>query len=192
MSEIEQLQAIIRDQTRMLIEKNRCLADLEYQIRAMVVTGSRKEDLARLQSELNKETIEGQSSLFQALLETVPCGVMVFNAKGIVITSNPKALALLKIGEDKIIGKDIDLFLHPCRDEIEKVLEGGEKESVGRLPIRDQDGDEVLLSLHISPILNSRGELLGGIALLYGTSEAPSFPLHDEESPERNVVPYLP
>ena len=58
MGEIEQLQAIIQDQTRLLIEKNRSLAELESLIKEMIVTGSRREDLARLQAHLNKATTE--------------------------------------------------------------------------------------------------------------------------------------
>ena len=134
MSETEQLQTIIQDQTRMLIEKNRRLADLEYRIKEMIVTGSRKEDLARLQAELNKDTIDGQSSLFRALLETIPCGIVVFNARRIVVTTNPRALSLLETCEEEILGKEIDLFLYPGMDEINEVLDLGETHRSREVP----------------------------------------------------------
>ncbi|NOY52714.1 MAG: PAS domain-containing protein [Deltaproteobacteria bacterium] len=192
MSKTEQLQTIIQDQTRMLIEKNRRLADLEYRIREMIVTGSRKEDLARLQAELSQETIEGQSSLFHTLLETVPCGIVVFNTKRIVVTANPRALVLLDIVEDEILGKEIDLFLHPCMEKIEKALDPGETHRAGRVPFPKKSGGEIHLDLHITPILNHRRSPLGGIVLLYETPAGSPLPLHGEETPESNIVPYVP
>jgi len=192
MDEIEQLQTIIRDQTRMLVEKNRHLADLEYRIREMVVTGSRKEDLARLQTELHKETIEGQTSLFHALLDTVPCGIVVFNGKGIVVNTNSRALTLLEIGKEEIIGKEIDLFLPPCRDQIERGLALGEQQDPESLLLPRKEGGEVILSLQVSPILNSGGDLLGGIALIYEAPAESSGLLHGDAIPDQRVAPHVP
>ncbi len=190
MGEIEQLQAIIQDQTRLLIEKNRRLAELEYRLKEMIVTGSRREDLARLQAQLNKDTIEGQSSLFRSLLETVPCGILIFNAKRIVVTCNPRALKLLETSEEEIVGKQDSLFLAPCKEEIDQALDQGKTKQIKCVSFSRKTGGEILLSLHISPILNSREGLLGGIVLLSESSADPTKILREEELPEENVVPH--
>ncbi len=188
MHEIEQLQAIIRDQTRMLIEKNRRLADMEYRLKELIVTGSRREDLARLQAQLNKDTIEGQSSLFHALLETVPCGILIFNARRIVVTCNPKALKLLETSEEEILGKKDTLFLHPCKEKIDTALDRREANEAGCVSFPRKNGGEILLSLHISPILNSREGLLGGIVLLSESAADPGGIMGEEELPGEKVV----
>lgn len=190
MGKIEQLQAIIQDQTRLLIEKNRSLAELEYRIKEMVVTGSRREDLARLQAQLNKDTIEGQSSLFHTLLETVSCGILIFNAKRIVVTCNPRALKLLETSDEEILGKRDTLFLAPCKEEIELALDQGETRQEKCVSFPRKNGEETLLSLHISPILNSRGDLLGGIVLLSESATDPVRVPREETAPEEKVAPH--
>ena len=88
MNEIELLKKIVQDQTRMLQEKNRLLSDLEYRLKQNIVTGSRKEDLAKFQFQLSRQTIEGQSSLLKTILGSIPSGLMVVDAKKRIISYN--------------------------------------------------------------------------------------------------------
>jgi PAS domain S-box-containing protein len=165
MKEIEQLKKIVQDQARMLVEKNRQLADMEYRLKQITVSGSRKEDLARFQSQLSKDTIEEQSSLLKALLESVPCGVMVFDAKKNIVTCNRRAQEILGVPEEDVLGKEYAPFLGETRAEVEKALAEGHGTQTTRTLFRAKNGRPLLLSLNVSLVQNSRGAILGGMIL---------------------------
>ncbi len=168
MDEIEHLKKIVQDQTRMLQEKNRLLSEMEYRLKQSIVTGSRKEDLARFQFRLSKDTIEGQASLLKTILGSVPSGLLVVDTKNRIISCNQAAREILEISGKEVLGKPCSSFLgESCEMHclMEEALKTGEPKAGREIKVRTGKGREVALSLNIAPICNSAGALIGGVQI---------------------------
>ncbi len=168
MNEIELLKKIVQDQTRMLQEKNRLLSDLEYRLKQNIVTGSRKEDLAKFQFQLSRQTIEGQSSLLKTILGSIPSGLMVVDAKKRIISYNLAVQDIMEIKEKEILGKPCSRFFgESCEMHclLEKAMETGETQYSREVRVRTGSGKEIVLALNVAPIRDSHGDLIGGVEI---------------------------
>jgi len=168
MNEVDLLKKIVQDQTRMLEEKNRLLSDLEYRLKQSIVTGSRKEDLAKFQFQLSRQTIEGQSSLLKTILGSIPSGMMVVDAKQQILSYNPAVQHILKIQEKEILGKTCAQFFgESCEMHglLKKAMETGEAQFSREVRVRTGSGREIVLAVNAAPIRDSHRDLIGGVEI---------------------------
>lgn len=174
MDEIERLKKIVRDQTRMLQEKNRLLSEMEYRLKQSIVTGSRKEDLAKYQFQLSRDTIEGQASLLKTILGSIPFGLIVVNTKKQVISYNSAAQEMLEISGQEILGKDCShVFGQACAADclMGTALSQGGAPCTRPVTVQRKDKGPLVLSLNVAPIQNTHGALIGCVELFSDISE---------------------
>ncbi len=169
MEEIDRLKKIIEDQTRMLMEKNRLLAQMESRLKETIVSGSRKEDLARFQLQLNKDTLQGQTSLLKTILGSLPLGLVVVDAKSHVIAYNAAAEEILCFAGDRVMGKSCALLLGEENEmfaRLQEVLQTGEAREDPELPIALPEDREVVVALKSVPVRNNEGAVVGGVQII--------------------------
>lgn len=170
MDEVDRLKNIIQDQTRMLQEKNRLLSEMEYRLKKNIVSGSRKEDLAKYQFQLNKDTIEGQGSLLKTILGSIPFGLIVVNTKKEIISYNGVAQDLLNISDKEALGKPCsDVFGTSCKTNclLDDTMKIGVDQRRRRISVRTGKNKEIVLSLNVAPIRNGDGKVIGGVEVFY-------------------------
>jgi PAS domain S-box-containing protein len=175
MNEIDRLKKIVSDQTRMLQDKNRLLSELEYQLKKSIVSGSRKEDLAKYQFQLSRDTIEGQASLLKTILGSIPMGLMVVDTERKIISYNQAAEEMLGAEGKEMLGKPCSsLFGEHCRQGclFQEALKSGEAQRVRELRIGKESGGATVLSLSVAPIRNSHGKLIGGVEIFSDVTES--------------------
>ncbi|MEK6776354.1 MAG: HD domain-containing phosphohydrolase [bacterium] len=168
MNEVDSLKKIVRDQARMLQEKNRLLSDLEYRLKQNIVTDSRKEDLAKFQFQLSRQTIDGQAGLLKTILGSIPSGLMVLDAEKRIISYNPAVQNILEIQDKEILGKPCSRFFgESCEMHclLEKAMETGEAQCSREVRVRTGNGREIVLALDVAPIRDSHGNLIGGVEI---------------------------
>ncbi len=166
MNELEQLKKIVRDQTRMIIEKNRMLAEMEYRLKNAVLTGSRNERLVQMQSRYDKDLIEEQASMLKSILGSVPCGLLLVNGQRKIILHNDEALEIMGLSGQDVLGRHCDAIMgESCRQRclLESAVELGEELCCRKMTARTGDGREISLSLKVTPIRNSQGRIVGGV-----------------------------
>jgi putative nucleotidyltransferase with HDIG domain/PAS domain S-box-containing protein len=168
MSEVERLKKIVQDQTRMLQEKNRLLSELEYRLKKSIVTGSRKEDLAKFQFQLSKDTIEGQASLLKTILGSIPFGLMVVDTKKQVVACNQAAQDILNIPDKDFLGKPCSqIYGETCEMNclLDEALKTGDSRCSRYVQYNNGKKSERILSLNVAPIRNSSGTVIGGVEI---------------------------
>lgn len=166
MNEVEHLNKIVRDQARMLQEKNLLLSELEYRLKKSVVAGSRKEDLAKFQLQLSRDTIEGQASLLKTILGSIPYGLMVVDSRKFIISYNRMAEEILGFSGREFLGKPCSNFLgQSCHEGclLEEAIEKGEAQCSRKVTLSREEGRDLVLSLDVAPIHNSNGDVIGSV-----------------------------
>jgi PAS domain S-box-containing protein len=168
MNELEQLKKIVRDQTRMIIEKNRMLAEMEYRLKNTVITGSRREQLSQMESRYDKDLIEEQASMLKSILGSVPCGLLLVNGQRKIILHNEEALEIMGLSGQNVLGRSCEAVMgETCRESclLESAVDLGEELCCRKMAARTRDGRELSLSLKVTPIRNSQGRIVGGVEI---------------------------
>ena len=168
MEEIDRLKKIIEEQTRMLMDKNRLLAQMESRLKETIVRGSRNEDLARFQLQLNKDALQGQTSLLKTILGSLPLGLVVVDSKGHVISYNAAAEEILDFAGERVMGKSFAELLGEESEMfslLQDVIQRGEARETPQLRIALPQNREAVLALKTVPVLNDRGAVAGVVQI---------------------------
>ncbi len=193
MSEMERLQEIIRDQARLIVEKNRALSRLEYRLRRNLVTNARREDLARFQLRVNKDMIEEQAELLKTILGSLSCGLLVFDRSRKIVSYNQAAKEILEVEEELLGMSCTRLFGGICARGclLDKVREDENVKYSHEMKLQKGGGEEILLSISVTPLRDRKGNLVGGVEIF---SEIPrdSQGKPEKEIPENRLSPFEP
>jgi PAS domain S-box-containing protein len=166
MEELEKLKEIIEDQTRMLMEKNRLLAQMESRLKQTIVSGSRKEDLAKFQLQLSKDAIEGQSSLLKTILGSIPLGLIVVDSKQNIISYNRAAQEIMGFSGEEVMGKPCAPFMGEDSvvfTRLQEAMTTGEAQEQAEVRVPLKKDRQAVLSLKIVPVVNTVGSVVGGV-----------------------------
>lgn len=139
----------------------------------MDITASKEteENLIKIHDELEKEIykktnqfIETQSQ-FAAIVQHSNDAIISKNVKGIIISWNKAAERLLGYSAEEVVGKNIRVIIPPELQKEEemiigKIKKGRHLEHYETFRIR-KDGTRIPLSITVSPIRNSKGEIIG-------------------------------
>jgi PAS domain S-box-containing protein len=124
----------------------------------------------------NLERAEGQQALLAAIVQSSHDAIISKNKDGTILTWNPAAEALYGYSAQEAIGQDIGFIVPPERraSEIPDIMahlrasEGTRRVETERLT---KDGARIEVEVRISPIRNSKGELLGASAIAHDIGE---------------------
>lgn len=83
----------------------------------------------QMAGELRKERTrqEQQYQFLEKLIETSPTGILILDFDEHIHDVNPKALKLLKVEKETIIGKPVDAIVHPLMKQIDQLKVGDSK-----------------------------------------------------------------
>ncbi|MDQ7054785.1 MAG: ATP-binding protein [candidate division KSB1 bacterium] len=104
---------------------------------------------------------------FRDLFENAPNGILTLDASGRILRANRRIEDILKISLDEIIGCDIDEFFLKIASfpnealRLLKRLKLGEHFHNEQLEIQKEDGQRGWISLSVTAILTSNGEIVG-------------------------------
>jgi PAS domain S-box-containing protein len=128
----------------------------------------------RAQSE-NLERAEAQQGLLVAIIQSSYDAIISKDKHGIISSWNPAAEELYGYPAEQALGRHISLIFPPeRRGELEDImrhlptLEGTQRVETERLT---KHGERIEVEVRISPIRNSRGELLGASVIAHDIGE---------------------
>ena len=113
---------------------------------------------------------ESKIATLVAIVNSSDDAIISKSLKGIITSWNPSATKLFGYSEDEAIGKHISLIIPPdCLVEEELIIENirkGEKIDHFETVRIAKDGSEKSISLTVSPIMNSKGEVIGASKII--------------------------
>jgi PAS domain S-box-containing protein len=101
----------------------------------------------------------------ETVLNSMGDGLVAVDDRGLVVTYNPAAAAILGLPQAEVVGKPIDTVLHG-RDSEGRPLATGEEMPGGLAFIRRPDRREVPVSMSSSPLRDGSDVLLGRVYVL--------------------------
>nr|WP_290512559.1 PAS domain S-box protein [Aeromicrobium sp.] len=111
------------------------------------------------------QTVEGWSALLASIVDASDDAIMAKTPDGIIISWNHGAEVIYGYSADEIIGKPVSVLTHPDRpkemDEILHHIRGGGRVAHYEALRVCKDGSEIWVSITVSPILDSAGNLIG-------------------------------
>jgi PAS domain S-box-containing protein len=123
----------------------------------------------------NLERAEAQQALLAAIVQSSHDAIISKDKNGIIISWNPAAEELYGYTAEQAIGRHISLIFPPERgSELEDLMarlggfEGTQRVETERLT---GNGERIEVEVRISPIRNSRGELLGASSTAHDIGE---------------------
>lgn len=117
------------------------------------------------------EALRNSEERYRILFEQSPVGVYMFDKELTVTNCNQHLVDMFNSSYDKIIGKNIrELNNKTFLESMEKTLEGQDLYQEGIYEATHSSA-KLWLSLHFSPILDSKGDVVGGIGVAEDITE---------------------
>ena len=116
---------------QLLMQGTEAIKDRDFSVKFLPTGKYEMDELINVYNSMIDElrterTKQEQQHLFlEKLIQTSPTGILILNYDESIHQVNPKALLLLDVEEKNILGKPIDLIIHPVMQQI-KLLQTGE------------------------------------------------------------------
>ena len=138
---------------------------------------------------INLPEAEMESAMFAAIIESCENAIIGKNFDGEILTWNKAAERIFGYAADEVIGKNsLPQFPAERLEEEEEILEKVKRgEQIGRYKSvrKRKDGSYISVSLNISPIKNSAGEIIGVSEFVYELSEEKQL---EENFPRQQLI----
>jgi len=119
--------------------------------------------------------LEEKQAMLAAIIASTDDTIISKTLEGIITSWNPAAERMFGYTEDEAVGKHISLIIPPERLEEEAFIIGqivkGDKVDHFETVRRAKNGDPVPISLTVSPIIDSRGRIIGASKIARDISE---------------------
>ncbi|MBO8131854.1 MAG: PAS domain S-box protein [Candidatus Marinimicrobia bacterium] len=115
--------------------------------------------------------IRDSEKKYRLIFENVPLGIVYFNKEGIINECNEKALKILGIGKDQLIGLNL---LKSNREDVLKIVDNvlSGVTTISELEyIREGNLNNIYIRVFAKPLYSIENELLGGICIFEDISE---------------------
>lgn len=123
----------------------------------------------------NKKKAEEKQAFLGCIVSSSDDAIISKNLKGIITSWNRAATEMFGYTEQEAIGQNISIIIPPeSQDEEELIMESirkGEKIDHFETIRMARDGAEKLVSLTVSPVKNTKGEVIGASNILRDQSE---------------------
>jgi two-component system CheB/CheR fusion protein len=139
-------------------------AELEFDIKGILKGG-----FGTAQDITDRKKAEGKIAAQARLLDTIEDTILAVNVDGRITYWGKGASSLLGWQPGEALGQEVIEVLAPQdsaykAEEIEKILRSGQSWS-GEIPVRRQDGIQAPLLVHISPVVDKDGNVIGAIVV---------------------------
>ena len=131
--------------------------------------------IQRIQSEEARSRAEETARLLAAIVETSEDAIVSKTLDGTITSWNTGAARIFGYDTDEVVGKSIMLLIPPDRQSeekeiIDRVRSGARVERYDTVR-RRKDGSPVNVSLAVSPVMDSRGKIVGASKIARDISE---------------------
>jgi len=143
--------------------------ELETTVEELQATNA---ELATLNSELEHRTAELRrlDSRHTSLLNGLGYGIVMLDRQGIVEAWNEAAQRMWGLRPEQVVGRNLGLvhldFVGPVRQALERVLRTAQAVDIPDIPYAPPDGVARRASLHMSPLTDNAGGIIGAVGVL--------------------------
>jgi PAS domain S-box-containing protein len=146
-------------------------------------------ELAAAQDRRARQRAEGATQFLAAIVESSSDAIYGKNLDGLIASWNPAAERLFGYGSDEMVGRsNALLFPENRRDEMLEIMAAvrrGERVGERETERLHKDGSVIPVSVTISPIINSAGEIIGASSIARDISRQKKAELEREQLRER-------
>jgi two-component system, sporulation sensor kinase E len=110
----------------------------------------------------------------QAIVDSIPTGVVTLDREGRIATSNPAACRLLGEDADGVNGRPLEEVLSRAGglvEEIAPVLDGREVLNGGEVEVETRAGRRIPIMAHVSRLVDGEGGILGAVVTMEDQTE---------------------